>query len=128
MTEPTPAETRPEIDPALKGKMLPGVAGIAMFLMFLTLLNVYAALTGIYLGAYKFGVLALCTILVVGLFGLLRMKRWGWAIVLAGCFLLCGAFAYGFSSMHTPGYVVQGLFMLVFFLYLVRPEVRDRMI
>jgi glyoxylate carboligase len=123
------SETPAKPDPALKGKMLPGVAGISMFLMFLTLLNVYAALTGIFgPGAGKYGVLALCTILVAGLFGLLRMKRWGLAIVLDGCLMLCGGNAYAFRMSQSPAYVIQALFMLVFFLYLVRTEVRDRML
>ena len=59
-----------------KGRMLPGVAGIAMFLLVLTLLNVFAALKNTFGVSYgKYGVLALCTILVAGLFGLLRMRR-----------------------------------------------------
>ena len=114
---------------AAKGRMLPGVAGIAMFLLLLTLINVFAALSGRFGTSYgKYGVLALCTILVAGLFGLLRMRRWGHAIVLAGCLLLSASYFYLFSRMHQLPSLVQGAFMLVFFLYLVRPEVRDRMI
>jgi hypothetical protein len=112
-----------------KGRMLPGVAGIAMFLLVLTLLNVFAALKNTFGVSYgKYGVLALCTILVAGLFGLLRMRRWGHAIVLAGCLLLSASYFYVFSRIHQAPSLVQGAFMLVFFLYLVRPEVRDRMI
>ena len=112
-----------------KGKMLPGVAGIAMFLLLLTLLNVFAALNGVFGVSYgKYGVLALCTILVAGLFGLLRMKRWGHAVALAGCLLLSASYFYVFSRVHQVPSLVQGFFMLVFFLYLVRPEVRDRMV
>ena len=60
MSETTPA--------APKGVMLPGVAGVAIFLLVLTLLNVFAALSGRFgASAVKFGVLALCTILVAGL-------------------------------------------------------------
>ena len=68
------------------------------------------------------------TVLVVGLFGLLRMRRWGHAIVLAGCLLLSASYFYIFTRIHQGPSVVQGLFMLLFFLYLVRPEVRDRMV
>ncbi len=117
-------ELRP---PAPKGKMLPGVAGIAMFLLFFTLLNVFAALSNKFLPHYKTGILALCTILVVGLFGLLRMLRWGYAIVLAGTLLLSASYFYYFSRVHQLPSIIQGFFMLLFFLYLVRPEVRDRM-
>ena len=31
----------------------------------------------------------LCTLLAAGVFGLLRLRRWGWALVLGGCLTLC---------------------------------------
>jgi hypothetical protein len=112
-----------------KGRMLPGLAGIALFLLVFTLINVFAALNNVYgAGAIKYGILALCTILVAGIFGLLRMRRWGYSIVLAGCLLLSAAYFYVFSRVHQGPMIVQGCFMLVFFFYMVRPEVRDRMI
>jgi hypothetical protein len=131
MTDETKLEPAPPrlIDPALKGKMLPGIAGIAMFLLLMTLLNVFAALSNKFgNGVYKLGILALCTILVAGLLGLLKMRRWGHAIVLAGCALLAASYFYLFSRLHQSPFIIQGCFMLVFFLYLVRPEVRDRML
>ena len=65
--------------------MLPGVAGICMFMLVLTMLNAFAALSNRYgTGTGKYGVLALCTMLAAGIFGLLRLKRWGWALILAG--------------------------------------------
>lgn len=109
--------------------MLPGVAGIALFLLFFTLLNVFAALTGKFgTGANKSGVLAFSTLLAGGIFGLLRMRRWGFAIVLAGALLLSAGYFYVFRLTHQLPPLVQGFFMLLFFLYLVRPEVRDRML
>ena len=112
-----------------RGRMLPGVAGIAMFLLLLTLLNVFGALRGSFgTSAVKYGVLTLCTMLVAGLFGLLKMRTWGHSIVLAGCLLLSSSYFYLFSRVHSPFLLVQGGFMLVFFLYLVRPEVRNRML
>jgi hypothetical protein len=114
---------------AAKGRMLPGVAAIAMFLLFFTLLNAFAATQNIYgTGRAKYGALTLCTMLVAGLFGLLRMRRWGFSIVLAGCLLLSVGFLFYFSRTHQARMLVWGLFMLVFFFYLVRPEVRDRMV
>ena len=114
---------------AAKGRMLPGIAGVAMFLLLFTLLNVFAALHNAFGTSYgKFGVLTLCTLLVAGLFGLLRMRRWGHAVVLAGCLLLSASYFYVFTRIHQAPSIVQGLFMLLFFLYLVRPEVRDRMV
>ena len=114
---------------APKGKMLPGVAGIALFLLLLTLLNVFAALSNKFGGGgNKVAILALCSLLVAGLFGILKMRRWGHAIVLAGCLLLSISYFYLFSRIHELPFIVQGFFMLLFFLYLIRPEVRDRML
>ncbi len=113
---------------AEKGVLLPGVAGIAMFLLLLALLNTFAALKGVFgTGGGRYGVLAVCTLLVVGVFGLLRMRRWGWAIVAAGALLLAVGYLFLFSRVHQAPMVVQALFGIVFFLYLIRPEVRERM-
>jgi lysylphosphatidylglycerol synthetase-like protein (DUF2156 family) len=108
--------------------MLPGVAGICMFMLVMTTLNAFAALRGTFgQGRGKYGVLAICTLLATGVFGLLRLKRWGWALVLAGCLtLFLGNMIY-FRQTHAGPFVVQGLFALVFFLYLVRTEVRERL-
>lgn len=112
-----------------KGRMLPGVAGISMFLLIVSLINVFAVLRGVAgTGPAKYGILMLCSLLVVGLFGLLRMRRWGHAIVLAGCLLLSAGYFYVFSRMHAVPFLIEGFFALIFFLYLVRPEVRDRML
>ncbi|RZU41493.1 hypothetical protein [Edaphobacter modestus] len=108
--------------------MLPGVAGICMFMLVMTTLNAFAALRGTFgQGRGKYGVLAICTLLAAGIFGLLRLTRWGWALVLAGCLtLFLGNMVY-FRQTHAAPFVVQGLFALVFFLYLVRTEVRERL-
>jgi len=108
--------------------MLPGVAGISLFMLTLTMLNAFAALQGRFgNGGGKYGVLVLCTLLAAGVFGLPRLRRWGWALVLGGCLTLCPGNLFVFQKTHGGPFLVQGLFALVFFLYLVRPEVRDRL-
>ncbi len=108
--------------------LLPGVAGICLFMVVLTILNAVAALQGRFgAGSGKYGVLGLCTLLAAGVFGLLRLARWGWALVLAGCLTLCLGNLYVFEKTHAGQFLLQGLFALVFFLYLVRPEVRTRL-
>ena len=108
--------------------MLPGVAGISLFMLVLTMVNAFAALKGKFgVGGAKYGVLALCTLLAAGVFGLLRLRRWGWALVLGGCLTLCLSNLFVFEKTHAGPFLVQGLFALVFFLYLVRTEVRDRL-
>jgi hypothetical protein len=72
-------------------------------------------------------VLVLCTLLAAGVFGLLRLRRWGWALVLGGCLMLCVGNLFVFQRTHAAPFLVQGLFAIVFFLYLVRTEVRDRL-
>lgn len=110
------------------GQMLPGVAGICLFMLFLTLMNVFGALRNTFgMGMAKYGVLALCTLLVAGIFGLLRMRRWGWALVLAGCVMLFSGDFFFFEKTRSGFFLIRGMFSLVFFLYLVRDEVRSRL-
>jgi hypothetical protein len=108
--------------------MLPGMALIGMYLLVLAMLNAFAAARGSFgQSGAKYSILAICTLLVVGVFGLLRLLRWGWAIVCAGCVLMAAGYFYGFHRTHIMPYIVQGLFALVFFLYLSRTEVRERL-
>ena len=113
---------------ARAGGMLPGIAGIAMFMIFMTILNAFAALRGTYgTTAAKYSVLAICTLLAVGVFGLLRLRKWGWAIVTAGTLVLSSGDFYFFEKTKVAFFLIRALLVLVFFLYLVRPEVRDRL-
>lgn len=115
--------------PAKRGQMLPGLAFICMFLIFLTMVNVYADLSGAFgAGVTKYGILTLCTLLAVGIFGLLRLKKWGWALVTAGCLLLSAGDFFFFTKSHQAFFLVRGIFVLVFFLYLVRAEIRERLL
>ena len=108
--------------------MLPGMALIGMYLLVLAMLNAFAAMTGTFgHSAAKYSILGVCTLLVVGVFGMLRLRRWGWSLVTAGCLLMAAGYFYGFHRTHIPPYIINGLFALVFFLYLSRPEVRERL-
>jgi hypothetical protein len=108
--------------------MLPGMALIGMYLLLLAMLNSFAAIRGTFgQGAAKYSILGVCTLLVIGIFGMLRLRRWGWSLVTAGCLLMAAGYFYGFHRMHAPPYIINGLFDLVFFLYLSRTEVRERL-
>lgn len=109
--------------------MLPGVAMICMYLLLLAMLNAYAAATGKFQAGWtvRYSVLTGCTLLVVGVFGLLRLRRWGWSLVVSACIVLAGGYLFAFERTHIAPYIVQGLFSLVFFLYLSRTEVRQRL-
>ncbi len=111
------------------GEMLPGIAGICMFMIFMTMINVYAGLSGVYgSGAAKYAILALCTLLAAGIFGLLRLRKWGWSLVIAGCLLLAAGDFYFYTKAHVAFFFIRGLFALLFFLYLARQEIRDRLV
>lgn len=121
-------EPTPTPQPNVRGQMLPGIAGICLYMIFMVMINVYAAVKGAYgTGMPRYGVLALCTLLAVGIFGLLRLYKWGWALVTAGALLeASGDFIY-FSRLHIGFFLVRAGLVLVFFLYLVRTEVRERL-
>ena len=107
--------------------MLPGMAVIGLYLLLMGMMNAFAAIQNKFgNGGAKYSILGICTLLVIGVFGMLRLRRWGWALVTAGCLLLAGGYFYGFHRAHFAPYIIQGLFSMVFFLYLSRPEVRER--
>ncbi|HEU4637131.1 MAG TPA: hypothetical protein VFS41_13185 [Edaphobacter sp.] len=113
---------------ARAGGMLPGIAGIAMFMIFMTILNAFAALRGTFGSTTaKYSVLGVCTLLAIGVFGLLRLKKWGWAIVTAGCLLLSSGDFFFFEKTKVGFFLIRALLVLVFFLYLVRASVRERL-
>jgi hypothetical protein len=119
----------PVVTPAgERAGMLPGIAGICMYMLLMAMINAYSAARGGYgNGTAKYSILVAMTLLTVGVFGLLRLLRWGWALVIGATLVMAFGYFYGFHKTHFPSYVVQGLFSLVFFLYLSRTEVRERL-
>ena len=114
--------------PILTRGILPGMAAISMFLLLVTMLNAFAALRGIFgTGPAKYGIFAVCTLLVVGVFGFLRLRRWGWALVTAGCLVMALGDIYYYGHSRIAFYIVRALLELCFFLYLIRPQVRERL-
>lgn len=108
--------------------MLPAMAVIGLYLMLFSMLNAFAAATGKFgASTAKYSILGICTLMAVGILGMLGLRRWGWAITTAGCVFMAGGYFYGFHAAHRAPYIVQGLFAMVFFFYLVRPEVRERL-
>jgi hypothetical protein len=112
----------------LKGRMLPGIAAICLYMIFITVVNAFLGVKGVYgTGAGKYTVLTLCTLLAVGVYGLLRLRKWGWALVTAGSLLIATGYLIFFTRVHEGFSLVSGLLVLVFFLYLVRQETRARL-
>lgn len=113
-------------------RMLPGMAMIALFMLCYSLLNVFAAWRGAYgNGVVRTVALCICTLFVAGVFGFLRLRRWGWALLTGGAFFLAmydvvQFIRAGVGVARGGAILVQAAFAMVFFLYLVRTEIRDR--
>lgn len=117
----SPDRNRTPHDAAAK---LPGVAAIAFWLLLEALIGVLGVLSHHFASqASRVAVLAVATLLAVAGLGLLRMKRWGWALALAASFLSSSYGVYMVLRFHQQNYWVMTLVNFVFFFYLVRPEV-----
>jgi hypothetical protein len=103
---------------------LPGLAAISLYLLLIS-------------GGIIFGVVVTHTnsplflLLAAGFIaaaaGLLLLFRWAWAMALGAVFLIVVYNLWSFAGLHEPSFLVQGLLNLVFFLYLIRSEVRAKL-
>jgi hypothetical protein len=57
----------------------------------------------------------------------LMLFRWAWAMALAAVLMLGGYNVWIFAHLHLFPALVQGLLNMVFFFYLVRTEVREKL-
>lgn len=125
MTEPldqSPNEAGPEQAPTTPGRRmpLPGVAAIAFYLLLVAGTIVIGVVGGHYAPVYL--VLAVAFITASG--GLIASFRWAWALALGAVFSLTAYWGWIFSWQHAAPAAVQGFLNLLFFFYLIRPEVR----
>ena len=112
------------ISPARSDLMrLPGLAAISFYLLVLAGLIIVGAAGGHYPRIF----LLFSALFLTACAGLLLLFRWAWALALAAVFLLALYNLWIFSTQHQGAAVVQGLLNLIFFLYLVRPEVREKL-
>ncbi|WP_263350961.1 hypothetical protein [Acidicapsa acidisoli] len=117
-------QDEPGTDGARKSTLpLPGMVAIGLYMLVLA-----AAVTfGVVSGHIPRLLLILVPLFVAASFGLLRLFRWAWALTLSAVFLLM---TYNlwifFEQKQAPG-AIQGILNLVFFFYLVRPDVRSRL-
>lgn len=103
-------------------KLLPGMAVIALWMLALCALG----LIGVFTHKLPYGALAVCVLFALGANGLLKLKRWGWALTLAAAFLSMCYAAFMLVHAHQTAMIVMLLVNMVFFLYLIRPEVLQR--
>ena len=106
-----------------KRGLLPGMAAIGAWMFFLCLIG----LVGVTLHKLPLVVLIMCAAFVAAGQGLLRLRRWGWALTLAAVFLSALYGMWVVVKVHQIAELVMVGLNLVFFLYLVRPEVRVRL-
>jgi hypothetical protein len=105
-----------------QAKILPGMAVICLWMLGLCGLG----LIGVITHNLPPGVMILCVIFAVAANGLLKLKRWGWALTLAAAFLSMSYGTYMFFRFHQGPMIVMIAVNLIFFLYLIRPEVLER--
>jgi len=100
---------------------LPGLAAIALYMLFLAGVVILGVAGKHYPPLY----LVFPVLFIAAGFGLLLLLRWAWALALAAVVMLMTVFFFEFGKAHAAVGLVQGLLNLVFFLYLVRAEVRS---
>jgi hypothetical protein len=103
---------------------LPGLVFINLYLLALAAVIVLGVVAGQH---YPPSFLIFAAGFISASLGLMLLFRWAWALALAAVFMLVVYNLWFFSTQHQGAALVQGLLNLVFFLYLVRPEVRERL-
>jgi Predicted membrane protein (DUF2127) len=106
---------------AAKG-LLPGMAAICLWMLALCGIG----LVGVILHRLPPFVMIFCLIYAVAANGLLKLRRWGWALSLAAAFLSLSYGVFMLFRFHQTPMIVMVTVNLVFFLYLIRPEVLER--
>src|SRR5215475_6590733 len=102
--------------------ILPGMAIIALWMLLLSLIGAFGVATH----SLPPVALTICAAFAAASFGLLRLRRWGWALALAATFLSVCYGSYMFFRFHQMPMIVMIAVNLIFFLYLVRPQVIER--
>jgi hypothetical protein len=103
---------------------LPGLAAIAFYMFLLAGVIIFGVVSGRH---YPPVFLIFAALFFTASGGLLMLFRWAWAMTLAAVLLLVGYNMWIAVSFHQAPSVVQSLLNLVFFLYLIRPEVREKL-
>jgi hypothetical protein len=103
---------------------LPGMAAISLYLLLLSGVIIVGVVAGRY---YPPLFLVFAAGFITAAAGLILLLRWAWAMALAAVFLLVVYDLWIFSIQREPPALVQGLLNLVFFLYLVRADVRAKL-
>jgi glycerol-3-phosphate acyltransferase PlsY len=101
----------------------PGLAAVALYLVLL----VGVLILGVAGHHYPLLFLLFAPVFLAASAGLLLLLRWAWSLALAAVLLLAGYNFWIFSTSHVGPALVQGLLNMVFFFYLVRTQIRERL-
>jgi hypothetical protein len=107
----------------LKLSKLPGLIAISLYMMLLAGIMIVRVASGL---SQPF-MLIFPVLFIAGALGMLLLLRWAWALTLAAVTISAGSFLWSFTTQHNSVALVQGLLNLIFFLYLVRTEVRKNL-
>ncbi len=102
----------------------PGLALISLYLLVLAVVIVLGVVAG---GRYPPLFLFFAVASITASAGLLKLFRWAWALALSAVLMLFVYNLWIFSSFHQGAALAQGLFNLIFFLYLIQPKVREKL-
>lgn len=113
----TPPDTKKITGP------LPGMAVISLWMLMLCGVGLYGVVT------HHLPMVAtvLCALFAAASIGLLQQRRWGWALSLASAFLSMCYGTYMLVRFHQGPLIVMITVNLIFFLYLVRPAIIERL-
>jgi hypothetical protein len=104
-------------------RLLPGIAAIGLWMFFLCLM----CLLGVSLHRLPHIFLLFCVAFAAAGQGLIRLRRWGWALTLATVFL-SGLWAlWMMIHSHQADWIAMVIINATLFLYLIRPEVVTRL-
>jgi hypothetical protein len=102
---------------------LPGMAAVALWMIMLCGIGLFGVITH----HLPFAAIVLCAFFAAASTGLLQQRRWGWALSLASAFLSMCYGAYMLVRFHQVPLIVMIAANLIFFLYLVHPQVIERL-
>jgi len=123
-TDQTSGARTPSAEPRRDLLPLPGLAAISLYLLVLAGVIILGVVAGRH---YPPLFLVFAAGFIAASAGLVLVLRWAWALALGAVFLLACYNLWIFSTEREAPALVQGLLNLVFFLYLVRTEVRNKL-
>lgn len=114
------------VESSQKSGLLPGIIAIAAFMLLMSVVSFYSGMRFAF-GGQRILIFAFTLLFAIAGLGLLTLKRWGWAMSLAASFLAMSLYVWFYLHSHEPRQLIMAGANIVFFLYLMREEVRLRL-